>query len=125
MEEFEYPSQKFQKNKNSEIALGACGNTTGRVSVPRRQGSERARLFCGERLLWVKLYRFWPQALNTMIGLMGTLMGTLWERVQCAYARLLIFQDEMARPERFELPTPRFVVWGRPLMSLRFVPIAA
>ena len=44
-------------------------------------------------------------------GLMGTLMGTLWERAQCAYAQLLNFQEEMARPERFELPTPRFVVW--------------
>ena len=37
--------------------------------------------------------------------LMGTLMGTLWERAQCAYAQLLNFQEEMARPERFELPT--------------------
>ena len=27
----------------------------------------------------------------------------------------------MARPERFELPTPRFVVWGPSLKSLRFV----
>ena len=44
-------------------------------------------------------------------GLMGTLMGTLWERARCADAQLLNFQEEMARPERFELPTPRFVVW--------------
>src|ERR1035437_11080178 len=28
---------------------------------------------------------------------------------------------KLARPERFELPTPRFVVWGRSLKSLRFV----
>ena len=35
------------------------------------------------------------------------------------------FCTQMARPERFELPTPRFVVWGRPLKSLRFVPIIA
>jgi hypothetical protein len=38
-------------------------------------------------------------------------MGTLWERAQRADAQLLNFQEEMARPERFELPTPRFVVW--------------
>jgi len=44
-------------------------------------------------------------------GLMGTLMGTLWERVQCAGVQILNFQKELARPERFELPTPRFVVW--------------
>jgi hypothetical protein len=29
-----------------------------------------------------KLHRIWPQALNTMVRLMGTLMGTLWEQVQ-------------------------------------------
>jgi hypothetical protein len=29
----------------------------------------------------------------------------------------------LARPKRFELLTPRFVVWGRALKSLRFVPI--
>jgi len=47
-------------------------------------------------------------------GLMGTLMGTLWERAQCTNAQLLNFQEEMARPERFELPTPRFVVDSAP-----------
>jgi len=35
----------------------------------------------------------------------------LWERAQCANAQLLNFQQEMARPKRFELLTPRFVVW--------------
>jgi len=43
---------------------------------------------------------------------MGTLVGTLWERAQCADVQLLNFHEELARPERFELPTPRFVVWG-------------
>ena len=46
------------------------------------------------------------------IGLMGTLMGTLWERADRPSTRLLNPNKEMARPERFELPTPRFVVWG-------------
>jgi hypothetical protein len=31
---------------------------------------------------------------------MGTLMGTPWERAWCADARLLIFQEEMAHPNR-------------------------
>jgi hypothetical protein len=41
---------------------------------------------------------------------MGTVMGTLWERALLTDARLLNFQEEMARPNGFELPTPRFVV---------------
>lgn len=31
--------------------------------------------------------------------------------------------QEMARSKRFDLRTPRFVVWGRPLKSLKFVPV--
>ena len=38
-------------------------------------------------------------------------MGTLWERAQRPDTLLLNFQEEMARPKRFELLTPRFVVW--------------
>src|SRR5665811_2617895 len=37
------------------------------VTVLRRQRPGRARLFCADRLLWVWLYRVWPQALNTMM----------------------------------------------------------
>ena len=44
---------------------------------------------------------------------MGTIMGTLWERAQCAYALLLSFQEKMARPNGFEPLTPRFVVFRR------------
>ena len=50
-----------------------------------------------------------------------TLDCTERERALGADIQLLNFQDEMARPERFELPTPRFVVWGRPLKSLSYV----
>jgi hypothetical protein len=46
-------------------------------------------------------------------GLMGTLMGTLWARAEGPSARLLNPFKEMARPEGFEPPTPRFVVWCR------------
>ena len=52
---------------------------------------------------------------------MGTLMGTLWAQAHKLSARVLNLNKEMARPERFELPTPRFVVWGPSLKSLRFV----
>jgi hypothetical protein len=52
---------------------------------------------------------------------MGTLMGTLWERAQCADSQLLNFQEEMARPKRFELLTPRFVVWGLHLIIPGYV----
>ena len=38
-------------------------------------------------------------------------MGTLWEQPHWADTRLLNFQEEMARPKRFELLTPKFVVW--------------
>ena len=37
------------------------------VTVLRRQRPGRARLFCADRLLWVWLYRSWPQALNPMV----------------------------------------------------------
>jgi hypothetical protein len=37
------------------------------VAVLRRQRSGRLRLFCADRLLWVWLYRIWPQALHTMV----------------------------------------------------------
>jgi putative transposase len=37
------------------------------VSVLRRRHKGRIRLFSTERLLWVWLYRFWPQVLNTMV----------------------------------------------------------
>jgi hypothetical protein len=37
------------------------------VSVLRRQRPGRARLFCADRLLWVWLYRIWPQALDAIV----------------------------------------------------------
>jgi len=47
-------------------------------------------------------------------------MGTLWERALRADAQLLNHKEEMARPKRFELLTPRFVVfrhWFRSVFS--------
>jgi len=37
------------------------------VSVLRRQRPGRARLSCADRLLWVWLYRIWPQALDAIV----------------------------------------------------------
>src|SRR5260370_10722169 len=37
------------------------------VAVLTRQRSGRLRLFCADRLLWVWLYRIWPQALHVMV----------------------------------------------------------
>src|SRR5271170_6844524 len=37
------------------------------VTVLRRQRPGRLRLFSTDRLLWVWLYRIWPQVLNTMV----------------------------------------------------------
>ena len=37
------------------------------MTVLRRQQPGRARLSCADRLLWVRLYRIWPQALNAMV----------------------------------------------------------
>ena len=48
---------------------------------------------------------------------MGTPICTLWERAQGADFQLLNCQKEMARPKRFELLTPKFVVWCSISMS--------
>src|SRR5882757_6034559 len=41
------------------------------VTVLRRQRPGQPRLFSTDRLLWVWLYRIWPQVLNTMAGQTG------------------------------------------------------
>ena len=38
------------------------------VTVMRRQHPGRLRLFSTDRLLWVWLYRIWPQVLNAMVS---------------------------------------------------------
>ena len=37
------------------------------LTVLRRQRPGRPQLFSADRLLWVWLYRIWPQALNAMV----------------------------------------------------------
>jgi len=57
-------SFSFRSRASLELELLALRH---QVTVLRRQWLGRARLFCADRLLWVWLYRIWPQALNAMV----------------------------------------------------------
>src|SRR3979409_733182 len=49
------------------------------VTVLRRQRPGRPKLFRADRLLWVWLYRIWPQALHAMV-LVKTATVIQWHR---------------------------------------------
>src|SRR3977135_512415 len=55
---------RFRRCASLELELIALRH---QVSVLRRQHPGRLRLFTIDRLLWVWLYRFWPQVLNAMV----------------------------------------------------------
>ncbi len=57
-------SFRFRSRASLELELLALRH---QVTVLRRQRPGRLRLFCADRLLWVWLYRIWPQALNAMV----------------------------------------------------------
>ena len=57
-------SFRFRSRASLELELIALRH---QVTVLRRQRPGRLRLFCPDRLLWVWLYRIWPQALNTLV----------------------------------------------------------
>jgi transposase InsO family protein len=57
-------SFRFRSRASLELELLALRH---QVAVLRRRRPGRARLFCADRLLWVWLYRIWPQALNAMV----------------------------------------------------------
>src|SRR5450759_4570245 len=57
-------SFRFRSRASLELELIALRH---QVTVLRRQRPGRLRLFCADRLLWVWLYRIWPQALNAMV----------------------------------------------------------
>ena len=54
---------RFRSRASLELELLALRH---QVAVLRRRPG-RARLFCADRLLWVWLYRIWPQAVNAMM----------------------------------------------------------
>src|SRR3982074_1152505 len=55
---------RFRRCASLELELIALRH---QVSVLRRQHPGRLRLFTIDRLLWVWLYRVWPQVLNAMV----------------------------------------------------------
>ena len=57
-------SFRFRCRAGLELELVALRH---QVAVLRRQHKGRLQLFSTDRLLWVWLYRVWPQALNTMV----------------------------------------------------------
>ena len=57
-------SFRFRSRASLELELVSLRH---QVTVLRRQRPGRARLFCADRLLWVWLYRVWPQVLNAMV----------------------------------------------------------
>ena len=57
-------SFRVRRRASLELELVALRH---RVSVLRRQRKGRLQLFATDRLLWVWLYRIWPQVLNAMV----------------------------------------------------------
>src|SRR4030088_136758 len=55
---------RFRRRASLELELIALRH---QVSVLRRQHPGRRGLFTADRLLWVWLYRVWPQVLNAMV----------------------------------------------------------
>ena len=55
---------RLRRRASLELELIALRH---QVSVLRRQRPGRLRLFSTDRLLWVLLYRVWPQVLNAMV----------------------------------------------------------
>ena len=57
-------SFRFRSRAALELELVALRH---QVTVLRRQRPGRPRLFSMDRLLWVWLYRLWPQALHAIV----------------------------------------------------------
>src|SRR5258708_2182416 len=57
-------SFRFRGRASLELELIALRH---QVTVLRRQRPGRPKLFRADRLLWVWLYRIWPQALHVMV----------------------------------------------------------
>jgi putative transposase len=57
-------SFRFRSHAGLELELVALRH---QVAVLRRQRKGRIQLFSTDRLLWVWLYRVWPQALDVMV----------------------------------------------------------
>src|SRR3990172_836211 len=75
---------RLRRRASLELELIALRH---QVSVLRRQHPGRLRLFSTDRLLWVWLYRVWPQVLNAMV-LVKPATVVQWHRqgFRCEYA---------------------------------------
>src|SRR6266404_7943475 len=69
-------SFRFRGRASLELELIALRH---QVTVLRRQRPGRPKLFRADRLLWVWLYRIWPQALHVM-GLVKPATVIQWHR---------------------------------------------
>ena len=55
---------RFRRRASQELELIGLRH---QVSVPQQQHPDRIRCFSMDRILWVCLYRVWPQVLNAMV----------------------------------------------------------
>ena len=68
------------------------------VTVLRRQRPGQLRLFSTDRLLWVWLYRIWPQVLNAMV-LVKPATAVQWHRKGPALLAVAITPSGAAQDE--------------------------
>src|SRR5471032_1080461 len=89
------------------------------VTVLRRQRPGRPRLFSTDRLLWVWLYRIWPQVLNTMVLVKPATVvqwhrkgfRLYWRRRSCHLGRPRVTREIRDLIRRMSRANP---LWGAP-----------
>src|SRR5207344_2277148 len=81
-------SFRFRSRAGLELELVALRH---QVAVLRRQRKGRIQLFSTDRLLWVWLYRIWPQALDAMVLVKPTTV-VHWHRL-ADFAKLVELFD--------------------------------
>src|SRR6202047_535903 len=109
---------RFRRRASLELELIGLRH---QVSVLRRRHSGRIRLFSTDRLLWVWLYRVWPQVLNAMVLVKpatvvqwhrkGFRMYWRWRSVRPGRPKMSIEIRDLIR--RMSLANP---LWGAPRM---------
>jgi putative transposase len=82
-------SFRFRSRAGLELELVALRH---QVAVLRRQRKGRIQLFSTDRLLWVWLYRIWPQALDAMVLVKPTTV-VHWHRL-ADFAKLVELFDQ-------------------------------
>jgi putative transposase len=91
---------RFRRRASLELELIGLRH---QVSILRRQHPGRIRLFSTDRLLWLWLFRVWPQVLNAMV-LVKPATVVQWHRkglsdlLAVAIAQSRTAQDEYQNP---------------------------